>query len=79
MVIPPIIWKYKQQVFGIQMTIPIGKHPGWDILAGTCAEDHIIVQAVANSMNLNIHIVESDMFLTTTVAHSISTRNPGTI
>ena len=48
-------------------------------LHGTWA-DHILIQAVANAMNLNIHIVESDnRFLATTVVESNSARNPRTV
>ena len=48
-------------------------------LQGTWA-DHIIIQAVANAMGLNIHIVESDnRFFATNVVESISGRNPRTV
>ena len=48
-------------------------------LHGTWAH-HIIIQAVANAMNLNFHIVESDnRFLATTVVESNSARNPRTV
>ncbi len=48
-------------------------------LQGTWA-DHIVIQAIANAMGLNIHIVESDnRFLATNVVESISGRNPRTV
>ena len=48
-------------------------------LSGTWA-DHIIIQAVANAMNLNLHIVElDDRFLPTTVVQSNSVGNRKTL